>query len=144
MTGKIGSLLNYLFAALSLTFGIIYLTRSSFMPYHGLALALNWNEVEQNTQFLILGLMRAVSGGFIVSSVTIIFLQYKFSTDKSSWIPSLIFIIGIIIESTTLYATLVVRLNTPGNPPVSLAILGLVLLFAGFILNQKSLHGALK
>jgi len=144
MTRKTGSILNYLFAALSLTFGIIYLTRSSFMPYHGAALAIEWNEVEQNTRYLILGLMRAVGGGFIVSATAIIFLQYKFSADKLKWIPSLILIIGIIIESTTIYATLIIRLNTPGNPPVSIAIVGLILLTAGYILNQKSLYVEVK
>ena len=140
MIGKIGSILNYLFAALTLTFGIIYLTKTSFMPYHSEAISLEWNEVEQSTRFLILALMRAVSGGFIVSSIAIIFLQYKFSTEKLSWIPSLIIIIGIIVESSTIYATLIVRMNTPGNPPISLVILGIVLLVAGYILNRKSLQ----
>jgi hypothetical protein len=140
MIGKTGSILNYLFAALSLTFGIIYLLKPSFMPYHSVALSQTWNEVDQNTRILILALMRAVSGGFIVSAISIIFLQYKFSKDKLSWIPLLIVIIGIIIESTTIYATLLVRLNTPGKPPVSLAILGLILLAAGYFFNQKSLQ----
>ncbi|MCX6270023.1 MAG: hypothetical protein NTU44_02185 [Bacteroidetes bacterium] len=139
MAVKSGSIVNYLFAALSLTFGIIYLTRNSFMPYHSLALSLEWRQVEPNTQFLILALMRAVSGGFIVSAIAIGFLQFQFTRTKISWIPPLILAIGVVIEATTLYATLIVRLNTPGNPPLWLAIFALILVVAGFILNRKSL-----
>lgn len=136
----IGSILNYLFAVLLLVFGFIYLTRNSFMPYHGDAVLLSWNEVDQNIQHLILALMRAVSGGFIVSGIAIVFLQIKFTTDRSSWIPLLILIIGLLIESTTIYATQLVKINTPGDPPTYLAYLAIAILIIGYFLNVKSIN----
>ena len=47
MNEKIGSTANYLAALLLLTFGIIYLFKNSFMPYHSEAISLDWNEVEK-------------------------------------------------------------------------------------------------
>jgi len=132
--------MNFLFALLSLAFGLIYIFRPAFMPYHSVALSKEWNEVDTNTQYLILALMRAVSGGFLVSAVAVIFLQYKFYISRIKWIPTLIFIIGIIIEATTLYAVMIVRLNTPGKPPESLIIVSFILLLAGYVFNLRSVN----
>ena len=137
---KIGSILNYLVAAGMLVFGVIYLTKASFMPYHSEAISMEWNEIDQTSRTLILALMRTVSGGFLVCSISIFFLQYRFSSERKTWIPTLILIIGIITQSTILYATLIVRLNSPGNPPTSMAIGGIILLIAAYILNRIALQ----
>lgn len=140
MMAKIGSILNYLVAAGMLAFGIIYLSRGSFMPYHSEAISMEWAEMDQTSQILVLALMRTVSGGFLVCSISIFFLQYKFSSEKLSWIPLLILIIGTITQSTILFATILVRLNSPGNPPTSMAIGAIILLFAAYFLNRMSLR----
>ena len=96
--------------------------------------------VEQSIQALILALMRAVSGGFIVSAVAIVFLQTKFNKTRLPWIPLLILIIGLIIEATTIYATQLVKINTPGDPPTYLAYIAIGLLVIGYIVNLKSIN----
>lgn len=123
-----------------MAFGLIYLFKSSFMQYHSVAVSLNWSEVEQSIQALILALMRAVSGGFIVSAVAIVFLQTKFNKTRLPWIPLLILIIGLIIEATTIYATQLVKINTPGDPPTYLAYIAIGLLVIGYIVNLKSIN----
>jgi hypothetical protein len=140
MTAKIASIINYLVAAGMLVFGIIYLTRGSFMPYHSEAISMEWGEMDHTSQVLVLALMRTVSGGFLVCSIAIFFLQYRFSLERKSWIPMLILIIGIITQSTILYATILVRLNSPGNPPAGLAIGGTILLIGAYILNRIALR----
>ena len=136
---KIASnILNFLFSAILLVFGIIYLFRPSFMPYHGDAVMLDWYDVDQNIQYLILALMRAVSGGFIIGAVAIAILQLKFNKDQSVWIASLILIIGLIVEFTTIYATFLVRIYTPGKPPTYIAYIAILLLVLGYIFNLKS------
>ena len=140
MNKKIGSLANYLAALILFTFGIIYLFRTSFMPYHSEALSLDWSEVESNTQFLILALMRGVSGGFIAISIAVIVLQKKFSSTKIPWIPWLILTTGLIVTSASIYATMIVRLNSPGKPPTTMAIVGILLLIIGYVFNQKQLN----
>ena len=139
MNEKIGSIANYLAALLTLAFGMIYLLKNSFMPYHSEALSLEWKEVESNTQYLILALMRAVSGGFVAASLVVVVLQRKFILTKISWIPWLIFATGLIVSFASIYATMIVRLNSPGKPPTVMAIGGIVLLIIGFIFNQKAL-----
>jgi len=44
---------------------------------------------------------------------------------------------GSVIAISTLYATIIVRVNTPGNPPSTLIIGALILLIIGFIFNRK-------
>jgi hypothetical protein len=139
MKAKIGSIANYATALVFLTFGVIYLFKNNFMPYHGAALSLEWSQLEENTQSLILALMRAASGGFLASAVAITVLQIKFRDDKLSWIPLLILITGFIVTCTTLYATILVRIYTPGKPPTILGIGVIVLLIVGYILNRKTL-----
>jgi hypothetical protein len=139
MKAKIGACSNYLAAVLLMIMGVIYLTRSSFMPYHGIALSHEWQDVDPMVRVLILALMRGVSGGLLASSITIIFLQYKFMALKLKWIPKLIIIIGMVLCSTLLYAMLMVKLNTPGHPPLGLILAGAVLLIAGFFLNLNEI-----
>lgn len=140
MKAKIAAYANYTAAALLMFMGMIYLTRSSFMPYHGVALTHDWPEADPMVRVLIVALMRGVSGGLIASSVTIVFLQYKYTKLRLKWIPGLILIIGLILCSTFLYAMLKVKLNTPGNPPLGLIFAGAVLLITGFLLNMKELQ----
>jgi uncharacterized membrane-anchored protein len=136
---KIAGLVNYLAATLLMVMGIIYLTKTSFMPYHGDAISLDWFEVEKNTRVLILALMRGVSGGLLSVSVTILYLQFKFTSTRLRWIPGLILIAGIILSATVLYAMLIIKSYTPGNPPFALTISGTVLLITGFYLNMKEI-----
>ena len=132
-----GCLTTYAAALILLGFGLTYLLRNSFMPYHSEAISLEWEKVEPATQFLFLALMRATSGGFISTAVAIIFLQYKLQIHKLSWIPLLILILGTISMACSLYAIITVIGHTPGRPPVFTDLLGEVLLIVGFVFNRK-------
>ena len=140
MNIKIGTIANYLAVVLLLGMGLIYLLKNSFMPYHSEAVSLEWNEVYFGTQFLILALMRAISGGFIAIAVVIAFLQYKFSSTKIKWLPIIILISGLIVGITSIYATLIVKFNTAGSPPTLSIIIGILLLIIGYIFNKKYLN----
>lgn len=139
MNTKIGNIANYLASLILLGMGLIYLFKNSFMPYHSDAISLEWSDVDTNTQFLILALMRAVSGGYIAFAIIAIFLQKKFASAKITWIPLLILIPGLIVSLTSIYATLIVRFNTPGKPLTSMAIVGVILLIIGYLFNQKAI-----
>jgi hypothetical protein len=111
------------------------------MPYHSEAVSMEWNEVESNFQHLIIAFMWVVAGGYIAVAISIILLQRKFSMNKISWILVIIIIPGLVVSSLTIYATMLVRLNTPCNPPATLAIAGFILLIIGYVFNRKSLKG---
>ena len=137
MNTKIGNIANYLAVILLLGTGLIYLLKNSFMPYHSEAVSLEWNEVYFGTQFLILALMRAISGGFIAIAIVIAFLQNKFSSTKIKWLPKIILIGGLIVGLTSLYATMIIKFNTAGSPPTLSIIIGVLLLIIGYIFNEK-------
>lgn len=109
------------------------------MPYHSEAVSLSWAEIETDFQYLILALMRATSGGFIVTAVLIAWLQIRFLRKPEHWISLMILVAGCIMGLALLYATLIIRVYTPGNPPTMLNALLICLLIVGYIFNHKSL-----
>ena len=140
MKNIMGNLTTCLAAAILLSFGFVYVFRNSFMPYHSDAVSMPWTRVAPATRYLLLALMRATAGGFISLAFAIIFLQYKFSMERISWIPVLILLLGTISMVCTSYATLILRFHTPGRPPFADVVIGELLLIAGFIFNRKYLR----
>ncbi len=134
-----GAISNYTAALILLSFGVLYFFRGSFMPYHSQAVERPWEEVDHGMQILLIVFMRAVAGGFMAVALAIILLQRQFDKTKLDWIPGIIFIVGFVSIATTLYATVIVQLNTPGRPPTALASIGLVGLILGYIYNRKKL-----
>lgn len=137
MNQKIASTANYLVALIFLALGIIYLFKPGFMPYHSEAISMTWDELDSPFQFLILALMRGAAGGAISLSVFIFILQLKFSKQKLSWIPLLLLTGGIIYSLCSLYATIIVSYNTPGNPPMTLLLVVILLLVIGYLFNRS-------
>lgn len=57
-----GMICYILSLALGLTFSMIYIFRSSFMPYHRDAVKRQWHEIDTRMQKLLLALMNALDG----------------------------------------------------------------------------------
>lgn len=122
-------------AIVSIIFGIIYLTRSEFMPYHAVALEREWTELDIKTQTLILALMRVAGGGFLATGMAVILLIFLYIKTTEEWIIFIIPTIGFVTSLSSLYATLLVKNRTPGLPPVNLTLLSIGLMLTGFILS---------
>ena len=135
-TTSLISFISYALVALVLIlFGLIYLIKNQFMPYHEEALNSSWSDLESNLQVLILALMRAAGGGFLATGLAIFILLIIPFRAGDTWamygIPS----IGLCTSFGTLYATLLVKTRTPGNPPVILSSIALALTIIGFIFS---------
>jgi hypothetical protein len=141
MIRKIGIASNYTVAFVALIAGFIYLFKPTFMPYHHSAIGLEWSQIDPSVRYLILALMRAIGGGYLACAITIFFLQFKFAVQKSSWIPLLILVCGLIVAITSVYATLILRIYTPGNPPTAFIISIILLLMLGYAGNLADLNG---
>ena len=137
---RIASIANYLSAVLLFFFGVVYGIKSSFMPYHAEALGCGWEEIDGSTQLLILALMRCVAGGYLAVSVGVAVMQCLFNRYKIKSLAWLIFVSGWIITGFSVYATVLVRIYTPGKPPTALAIFGLLLFVVGLFFNLKGLR----
>ena len=139
MNTRVASVATFLASGILLVFGGIYLFKSSFMPYHAQTIGMEWSELDTNMQFMILALMRAVSGGFLAVAITIAWMQLIFNKTLHRWIPVIIFWAGAVVSGASIYATLIVRMNTDGNPPTALAITGIGLLFMGYAFNKRAI-----
>ncbi|MEN2399395.1 hypothetical protein GKZ90_0006380 [Flavobacterium sp. MC2016-06] len=137
MQQLIADIFTYFSGSISLIFGLVYLFKKSFLNYHKNAIDTNWKDLNFEFQTLILALMRAVSGGAIAVGFTIIILQYNLNPDNRNWMAFIILISGFIISICSLYAMLMVRLQTKGKPPMIIIFLSLILLSAGFFLNTN-------
>ncbi|GAA4420050.1 hypothetical protein GCM10023187_54940 [Nibrella viscosa] len=126
---------TYFAALLLLLFGFIYFIKPSFLSYHQVATHKKWEELEPQMQTLILGFMRAISGGLLAGGFVIIVLQYQFNLTHQDWLPITILIFGSLLVTGLLYGMLLVRMKTQARPPLIVGLLGIVLLTIGFILN---------
>ena len=135
-TTSLISFISYSFVALVLIlFGLIYLLKNQFMPYHSEALGLSWSELEPQKQILILALMRAAGGGFLATGLAMLILLIIPWRAGYTWSIYAIPAISLCNCLGTLYATLLVKTRTPGTPPVRLSLLALVLTMIGFIFS---------
>lgn len=135
MFNLVATLFIGLFAFIMLAFGLVYLTKSQFLPYHGVALEKEWESLNTQMQTIILAFMRAVGGGLLSGAVMILFLQYQFNKSPQQWIVTAILICGGILSISSFYAMFLVKTKTKGQPPISLVIFAFVLLIVGCFLN---------
>ena len=119
----------------SLAFGIIYMTRSEFMPYHAKAIGKEWKETEPNIRFLILMLMRVAGSGMVGAGIMSFILLYIPFRNHETWAIFTLPFLGLIMVLTTLYVTSKVKRNTPASPPVGFNAGCLCLILVGFVLS---------
>lgn len=130
------SFISYSFVTLiSILFGLIYLIKNQFMPYHSAALGSLWSDLEANWQVLIIALMRAAGGGFLATGLAMFILLIIPYRAGETWSIYAIPLISLCTSFGTLYATLLVKTRTPGNPPVILSFIAIALTIIGFIFS---------
>jgi peptidoglycan/LPS O-acetylase OafA/YrhL len=118
-------------------FGLVYLLRGQFMPYHAEAVAREWEAVEPAFQVLILALMRALGGAWLalmLAGLILLFLPFR---QGARWARRAIPAIGIVAVAAGLYATILILQNTPASPPWAAAAGCLLLLILGLILSES-------
>ena len=120
-------------AFISILFGLIYLLKNQYMPYHNKALGLSWSELPENMQVLIIALMRAAGGGFLATGLAIFILLIIPGRAGDTWANYAILAIATCTSLASLYATLLVKVKTPGTPPVAVSIVTLALTIVGFV-----------
>ncbi len=137
MKNKLGSIFTYIAQIGVLAFGFAYFFKTSFMPYHGEAIGMTWDEVPYDFQRLIWTYMKAASGGWIALGLIFIYLQYKFNQNKEVWIARLILFGGFIFGAVSFHAALGLKLTTPANAPVMPVVIIFAFLLVGFYFNNK-------
>ena len=128
----------YLLATLLLiAFGVVYTMRTEFMPYHSVAVGMQWVDVSPAFQVLILSLMRVVGCSFLAVGFLVLVLLFGPYRKGYRWVRWAIPVAGLIVCAGALYATLSVKLNTPASPPWVAVIVTSMLILSGLILSFK-------
>jgi len=117
--------------------GVVYLFRTEFMPYHAIAVGKTWTQVDPAFQILLLALIRRVGGASIAIAMAmgiLLFIPFRQGIRWARWaVPA----VGLVAQLTALCVMLSVTLNTPATPPWKGVPLFMVLLVAGFILSLE-------
>lgn len=129
------SVLYGITSILGFIFAFIYLFRPEFMPYHAIAVGKEWSEVAPEFQVLILALMRVSGGGWLGVAIGILICLIAYIRTGKSWVHPSILFIGLAGLIPTLLATLLVKNNSPANPPWYAAAIGISVLIIAFILS---------
>ena len=122
-------------ALLFMAFGVIYLARSQFMPYHQEALGKPWQQLDPRLQALLIGLLRTAGGGLLATGISIAVLLLIPFRAGEAWARYAIPVIGLVAALPSLYATLLIRSRTQAHTPVAASAIGVGLLVIGFILS---------
>lgn len=128
----------YLLGTLIVTaFGIVYLVRPEFMPYHSVAVGMPWAEVAPSFQVLILALMRAVGAACLALAIlewTLLLLPFR---QGAAWANWAIAVSGLVMCAGSFYAMMLVARHTPLTPPWIGPAAGAILLVVGLVLSVK-------
>jgi hypothetical protein len=134
---KISFVCHLLATLILVTFGVIYIFRSEFMPYHSDAVGMPWGEVSLSFQILILAFMRVIGCSFLAFGLLETILLLVPFRQGIGWVLWAIPISGLVICAGTLYATLYVGLNTPASPPLMAPVAVSVFLLTGLFLSMR-------
>jgi hypothetical protein len=111
-------------------FGIVFLTRNEFMPYHADAVGMRWTEVPRPFQVLILALLKLAGGAWLTVAVAEFILllgPFRQGVRWALWaVPSL----GLLHYAGVAIAMTHVTLNTPASPPWIATIASSVVILA--------------
>lgn len=119
----------------TVAFGITYVLRPEFMPYHAQAVAMRWADVPPGFRILVLGLMKAAGAAWLALSLALAILLAIPFRQGARWSKWTIPAVGLVNSVGALYATLQVQFHTPAQAPWKVAAAIAALNVAGFVLS---------
>jgi hypothetical protein len=78
--------------------GVVYLSRTQFMPYHAMALGKIWPDIDQALQILLLALMKAFGGASLAVGVGMAILLFIPFRRGVLWARCAIPVVGVVAE----------------------------------------------
>jgi len=130
MKRRITLTLHGLAALLTMTMGVLYLSREVAMPYHLDALGTTWDALDPRFQILYLGLLKGVGAGYLatgISCLLMVAVPLRRGANWAGWAPTVVTLTAMIpLAGIILY----LRANTVAEPPLvfPLVVIGLSLL----------------
>ncbi|MCP1420997.1 hypothetical protein J3D47_005240 [Pseudomonas laurylsulfativorans] len=114
-------------------FSIAYLSRSDFMPYHSIAVARPWSEVEPRMQVLLLALIKVTGWAWLAVATAGFLLLYLLLWKNGGLEQLIVFQLYCLIAVTPPIAVaFYVRQKTQAPTPVRSGTLVVILTLLGF------------
>jgi len=124
-----------LVALAGIVFGVRYMRRQAFLPYHAAVAGTSWAELDPGVQAVILGRLKVIGGGFVTLGVTLLWLSFALH-EGARWAPWAILTISAAALGPMLYAAIRLRAFRPdAQTPVSPTLAMIVLIVVGFGLS---------
>jgi hypothetical protein len=75
-----------LVALAGIVFGVRYMRRDAFLPYHAAVAGKSWSELDPGIQVFILGMLKIIGGGFVTLGLTLLWLCVALH-EGARWAP---------------------------------------------------------
>lgn len=119
---------------LVVTFSIIYIFRTSFMPYHRGAVQRQWHEIDTRMQKLLLALMNALGMAWLSwVFICIYLLIILLSGVVIFWQVAIFQFLYLLSVIAPVFVAVRLRMQTGTTPPVAGGVIAAVLSVLGFI-----------
>ena len=128
----------FLAGLLLIGFGVVYLFRQEFMPYHSVAVGLTWADVPPSLQILMLALMKAVGGTTIAVAVAVYIVLLVPFREGARWALWAVPTLGLVESAAAFYPMSYVALNTTASPPLWAPATGVLLNVVALVLSLSA------
>jgi hypothetical protein len=110
-----------------IVFGVRYMRREAFLPYHAEVAGKSWEEIDPGIQVVILGMLKIIGGGFATLGVTLLWLCLALR-GGAHWAPWAILTISAVALVPMLYVAVKLRAfrpdaHTPVRPVLAMMLL---------------------
>ena len=120
-----------LVALAGIVFGIRYMRRQAFLPYHAAVAGKSWAELDPGVQVIILGMLKIIGSGFVTLGVTLLWLCFALH-EGARWAPWAILTISAVALGPMLYVAIKLRAFRPeAQTPVRPTLVMMVLIIVG-------------
>jgi hypothetical protein len=115
--------------------GIMFLFRSEFMPYHAVAVGMPWSEVPGPFQVLAMALLKLAGGAWLTIAAAEFILLFGPFRQGARWALWAVPCLGLLHYAGVCNAMAYVTLNTPATPPWSATLASVGLILVGAVLS---------
>ncbi|EIG56509.1 hypothetical protein Bra1253DRAFT_01128 [Bradyrhizobium sp. WSM1253] len=121
-------------------FGVRYMRREAYLPYHAIVVGKPFNELDSGVQAIILGMLKIIGSGFATLGITLLWLCFALYTGER-WAPWAILTVSAVALIPMLYVAITLRTFRPGAPtPVRPTCVMMILIVIGVGLSLFTQH----
>ena len=115
----------------TILFGVRYMRRDAFLPYHAAVAGKAWGEIDAGVRVIILGMLKIIGAGFATLGVMLLWLCFALY-EGARWAPWAILTVSAIALGPMLYVAIRLRAFRPeARTPVTPTAVMMVLIVVG-------------